>query len=231
MLTETRRYSTLQIEILRLFGQGLGLKAITLQMKCADAVVADLITGIQFNRQYARELARRAEAGLPPAPPAVPPSPVRRAVPPQPAPEPAPPATPDPEPTMPDPTTATIDALIDRAHDSGLPRAVRLADRITDLATELETLLDRTDRERDLLARIAELDAQRTAARAELAALTSRTPAPPTTDQTSPPAAGGRHAAIRTWATAQGMRCSATGRIPAAVLTAYEAAHPGEATP
>lgn len=117
--------------------------------------------------------------------------------------------------TATEPVGDQIAALLEQADSTGEPRLHRSADKIrelidglrTDLAQHLRAVPLRAE-QAQLRARLAEIDAQ----------LQGR-PAP-TVEQ---PEIDTKK--VRAWAAEQGLDCSAHGRVPGAVLTAYREAH------
>lgn len=117
-----------------------------------------------------------------------------------------------PEDTKPEDAIAD---LISRAVASEVPRLVKLADKVQDLVDQLEIDVAEHERSAELRAEAAELEARLAQIRGEIG---GKRPAA-TPGSTHDPKA------VRTWAAARGMECPARGRIPRAVLDAFEEAH------
>ncbi|GIF08868.1 Lsr2 family DNA-binding protein [Actinoplanes siamensis] len=144
-----------------------------------------------------------------------------------PAPRPTPGPAPTPAPVAADP----IARLLKQAASSGDPRMQKTASRIADLIRQLRADMAEHARLAGLRTEIAQLEERMAELKTQLR--TSRTASPAGTDSTSAsrtPAAADPgaqfRAAVRTWAQQAGVPCSATGRLSAAVLDAYQAAHP-----
>ncbi len=108
----------------------------------------------------------------------------------------------------------TIAALISRAVQTGQARLVTAADRISDLVEELEAQLKAYEAERSLReeqerleARLAEIREQLGVKRRSGSAVDSK--------------------AVRAWAKENGVECPALGRVPAAVVEAFNQAQAG----
>lgn len=213
----------LELDILRAYGRGAGLKDISLRLGCGDAPVSSLITEIRFSRGLAQQLVREAaiasRRAVPPPAPAPSPQRARPAAPTTVRAVPAPATTMEaPMPAALEHTTAVvIDTLIQRAHQSGSAKAARLAGQLRTLVDDLTTALDRVEHEQALRKKIADLQAQIDETRKEL----GDKPTPARSAPTGP-----TPATIRAWAASAGVPCSALGRVPATVVEAYHLAHP-----
>lgn len=110
-----------------------------------------------------------------------------------------------------------IAQLIRRAVATDVPRLVKAADKIQDLVDQLEAEVEAHERGAELRAeaerieaRLAEIKAQLGGKRAAHSVLTEKVDTK----------------AVRKWAAANGIECPNRGRIPRAVMAAYEEAHP-----
>lgn len=147
------------------------------------------------NRAYAKTLAlewQRINGTARPAPPAATPSPRTQLV-----------------------TAPTYADLIGRAIATEVPRLVRLADKVQDLVDQLEEQLTEHEKGQALREEAARLEQRLAQIKQELAPKRGAAAAP--VDEASVDTK-----AIRSWAAANGVECKASGRIPAAVLAAYE---------
>jgi hypothetical protein len=109
--------------------------------------------------------------------------------------------------------------LLDTAAASDVPRMVRAAERIRGLISELQVQVAEHARDARLRAEQAELERRLAEIRAQIKGgkRAVETPA-------GPPEARVDTKTIRAWAAANGVDCSAHGRIPGSVLDAYHAA-------
>lgn len=105
-----------------------------------------------------------------------------------------------------------IAALLDRAANTGVPRLIKVADKIQELAEQLEQEVAEHERGAELRAEAERLEARLAEIKGQLG---GKRPAP---------AAGARvdTKAVRAWAAKNGMDCPARGRVPHAVMQAYE---------
>jgi hypothetical protein len=120
-----------------------------------------------------------------------------------------------------------IGELLDRAEATEVPKLQRAAGKVRDLIDELRAQLFEHTRETRLRAEQAELEQRLAVVREQLRPRRQQQPtsAPATTaDVDVQPAVDSKK--VRAWAAKQPrLDCSAHGRIPAAVLTAYREAH------
>lgn len=110
--------------------------------------------------------------------------------------------------------TDSIEALLGAGDNAETTKIRRQAERTRDAITKLRDLLDEHAETEKLRREIANLEKRLAAKKAALKAdkaVTTAGPAP---------------ADIRAWATETGLEVPATGRIPADVRAAYDAAHP-----
>lgn len=116
-------------------------------------------------------------------------------------------------------TSDAISDLISRAVATERPKLVALADRVNDLADALEQQLTEHERAAELQAEAAKLEARLAEIRAQLpTAVPGRRRADPLAYDPK---------AVRVWAAAHGMHCPKVGRVPAAIVTAYQHAQAG----
>jgi hypothetical protein len=123
---------------------------------------------------------------------------------------------PGPPPVENDPPPDAIADLIQRAVSLDVPRLVKLADKIGDLVDQLEKDVAEHERDIKLRAEAAALEARLAEIRGQL------------TGKRAPAAAPGPNVdnkAVRKWAAARGLDCPSRGRIPRAVVEAFEGAH------
>jgi hypothetical protein len=125
-------------------------------------------------------------------------------------------------------TDTRVETLLSAASKSSKARTRRLGVRIHELVAELRGLVNTETAEREaaekaaaeqakLRAEVEQLEQQLSAKKALLDKPSSRTPKQAAADGTPPKE-------IRAWAAANGIECPAVGRLPGAVVEAYEAA-------
>ena len=125
-----------------------------------------------------------------------------------------------------------IAGLLKTAANSGDARLQKSARTISELLRALRDDLAAHARQAELRAEIAQLESRVADLKKQLRP--GRTAPAHSTSASSPTAAAAHpasaqfRAAVRAWAQQAGVACSATGRISAAVLDAYRAAHPGD---
>lgn len=146
-----------------------------------------------------------------------------------PAPRPAP--TPTPAPAVVPGSPDTIAALLKAAAGSGDARLQKTARKIGDLIRDLRTGMAEHTRQADLRAELAQLETRVAEVKKQLrpgrtTSAASSAPHTRTPAASADPASAQFRAAVRSWAQQAAMPCSATGRISAAVIAAYRAAHP-----
>jgi hypothetical protein len=126
------------------------------------------------------------------------------------------PATAPKAPVEPVQPADTIADLLNRATATEVPRLVRLADKAQDLLDQLEAQVADYEKGQALREEAARLELRLAAIKQELTP--KRTIAAP-----AGPATSGTDAkTVRAWAVANGIDVPKLGRIPAAVMTAYE---------
>lgn len=125
-----------------------------------------------------------------------------------------------------------IETLLNAGDKSSKARTRRLAVKIREQVAELLGLVNSESAEREaaekagaekaaLLAEVKKLEQQLAAKKAAL-----RGPAKPARSVAAPAkSTSTRNGAIRAWAAGQGIECTAYGRVPAAVVAAYDAEH------
>lgn len=125
----------------------------------------------------------------------------------------------------------SIESLLAAAESSGVDEAVKLAGQIRVLLVQLIDEIRIGQQERSLVARIAELEAQRDRAVAELRDLRGEpepvvVPSVRSVADNFPPS--GNQAEIRAWARENGFEVKGHGAIAVRVREAYEQAHGGK---
>lgn len=215
-----RRYATAGTDIADI------AKALSLQSDYVSGVISTLAA---FNRQYARTLVQEYERNHPGGTSAAPPT-KPTFTPPRPVGNPADAADPDTQPVKPaapvkqaeparEPTTLRAQVLIDRAATSGDRRLEKLAEQAQALIEEIEERLDKVTAERAAADKVARLEADLAAARAELAKHRPAT--------AKPRRSGPSPADIRAWCRANNVDVNDHGRINQPAVDAYTAAHEG----
>lgn len=131
------------------------------------------------------------------------------------------------------PMDARVETLLNAARKSGKARTRRLGVKIHELVAELRGLVNSEAAEREeaekaaaekakLRAEVEALERQLAAKKALLNGKPARAPKPKSA--ATGPIAEASPKEIRAWAAANGVECPAMGRVPAAVVTAFEAA-------
>jgi subtilisin family serine protease len=128
------------------------------------------------------------------------------------------------------PPVVSVDAigeLLDQAEATQIPKLQRTAGKVRDLLADLRAQLAEHTRETQLRTEQAELEQRLAVIREQLRPRRQQlAPAPDAASSTgtdTEPAVDTKK--VRAWAADQGLDCSAHGRIPGAVLTAYREAH------
>jgi hypothetical protein len=121
-----------------------------------------------------------------------------------------------------------IGELLDQAEATKIPKLQRAAGKVRDLLADLRAQLAEHTRETQLRAEQAELEQRLAVIREQLRPRRQQpapTPAPDgaSTGADAEPAVDTKK--VRAWAAEQGLDCSAHGRIPGALLTAYRETH------